>query len=464
MWLLATLAVLGFLFAGADVHAVHGSSPSDDSLSKIRPNPFGCEILDIGTLFFRLWSDLGKDSGSTFMSNIFPTVITSTLLLTIMVIMLTLGLYGTVAQVASCMVNTVVSQLQGMKNNTGFAELIPAVVSAFLCFVIASAFHGAMSPFTVLGFIAVCGPRHESDVPGAPALETGLLDEPAAMETAAAQVRLLKANPFDKFIRTTLENMHRSFTQMVTAPAQILPQLVLLIINTAIFLIWVGLYPLGILLVFSTVLWTILELQYQRVMVLRGSTDDNASVILVLFDLSAAMMPIGAILIVLVPVSCVVLPLFFLGFSVPGAFAEFKKHGNDCNAQGLMWLINIELALMQFFAAILQLNHPVLSLDHDLVLVFTVSIGCFWVLCRGQWESPGFLASACVTGGTSLTSGITLSAVLVGMCGPSTAAELFLSATEVVMIASTAVHFAASLGVILRGAKECCIYCEIITR
>ena len=231
------------------------------------------------------------------------------------------------------MVNGVVLQLRVLQTpDIGFADMIPAVVSALAyCFAIACSFVGALPPLIVLGLIAGSGPHqlitsddstgssaggansNECPVPTLDGVNTdtssvqeGDSNKEPLLQTnmntfpANAHLLLQLMNPFDASIHSTASRMVENKTNMFTTPVQFLPQLVLLIINMAVLLIWVALYPLGILLVFSTVLWRPLEAQCEC---FRAKFKDPQLTLL------CCNAPHRSY-----PVSCIVLPLFFLGF------------------------------------------------------------------------------------------------------------------------------------------------------
>jgi hypothetical protein len=177
---------------------------------------------------------------------------------------------------------------------------------------------------------------------------------------ANAHLLLQLMNPFDASIHSTASRMVENKTSMFTTPVQFLPQLVLLIINMAVLLIWVALYPLGILLVFSTVLWRPLEAQCEC---FRAKFKDPQLTLL------CCNAPHRSY-----PVSCIVLPLFFLGFLlVPGAWSKFQQqvHRNEDKVAGLLWLVNIELLLMQLGGACLEFMHPLHVLNQGYLISYT---------------------------------------------------------------------------------------------
>jgi hypothetical protein len=347
----------------------------------------------LGTLWFGLWDQTCDQLG---VSIVFTSTISAVLLLGIIILLIALYIFGTLAQVSGSMVNAVVLQLQAMQASKGFAEIVPAVVSALACFAVGCVFQGALAPFTVLGFVAASSPHQirstdDDDEP--------LLEQPTNLEP---RILLGAGNPFDGSIKSTCVTMAKCMSKMCAEPVQFLPQLVLLSVHAAILLIWIALYPLGILLAFSTLLWMLLEAQYDR---FRRCTDP--------LDASAAMLPTGAMLVVLVPVSCIVLPLFFLGFvfleNVRDTFQERKE---DPKIAGLLWLINIELVLMQLCGACIELTQSELVLDEGFLITYTVVIGLCWLLITCTYVRPIFMQAVCLTGCTAMSSGVSVIAVV----------------------------------------------------
>jgi hypothetical protein len=135
----------------------------------------------------------------------------------------------------------------------------------------------------------------------------------------------------------------------------------------------------------------------------------------------------------LIPVSWPTLPLAMLALMAPGTFKTFQELVELSHMKGMIWMLYIELLLMQLPLLILKfLNTSVWEIDKDLalasfVLVIVASSFYNFISCQGNND---ILASVVITGLSDIYTGALLILHVIG----DASSEQYALPTRYVMI------------------------------
>jgi hypothetical protein len=379
-----TAVVIGALFAFVDFCWAH-QYVDDEELGQMPANPFVRGLTAVGRAVMALARTVQeKPSLSTVLSFLAPAII----FICLGALFCALFVYGMMLQIGTSLIfHAVVEQKKLGSNSNAFADKISLILTVAILALFAIPFYAVTSPLMVIGFIGTIGTwgglgtpdrtdgDAESDVPplGPPSYDE-------AVRTAIG-VGDESRNPFDKNIADTCRKIKDKAT--CGEYRNIIPNMILIVINFILLIIWLVLYPIGILIVTTGVLWKLLEAEYGELLECRRISERPAT-----------MLSIGALLLALIPVSWPTLPLVILAFMVPGTFTSFHKLVVVSHMKGMIWMLYVELVLMQLPVLIVKhLDAAAGNVDKNLalanfVLLIVASSFYYFVSWQGNTSVP----------------------------------------------------------------------------
>lgn len=422
-----TAVVLGTLFAFVDFQCWSITAVGDGELERVPANPFNRGISSVGrALAAMVGAMLAKPSLSTALSCFAPMII----FIVLGVVFCALFLYGMLLQIGTSLVfHAVVDQRKLASPDSSFGDKISHILTIAIVVLFAIPFYAVSSPLIAVGYIGTIGTWGGL---GANGQDDGPPTYENAVRTAIGVDEDQSRNPFDKNISDTCTRIKEKAT--CEGCLTVIPHVILIIINCILLIIWFVLYPVGILIVATAVLWKLIEAEYGELLECRRTSER-----------SATMLSIGALLLALIPVSWPTLPLAILAFLVPGTFTSFSAIVQVSHMKGLIWMLYVELVLMQIPILILKyLDDAVSQLDKSLalanfILIIVASSIYYFVSWQGNTSVP---VSIVITG----LADIVTSALLILHFMGDASSEQFAFPARLIMSCSIAIQSIVIIG------------------
>ena len=443
------LTVLGMGFALINFYVTSiDHELSDDDLKKIPVNPFWRGLTSVGSALSALVSTATENpSVTTIVACFVPAV----MYIILGVVFSVLILYGVMVQIGQHLVCNAVLDFRMMSRaGATFAEILAHVLAIASKMPIAVAFHAITSPLMIVGIIGMIGKYGNLGTVADDDENRGLLynhgqgDKPptydeavrGAIVSTTADGDRVPVNFCDQNIGNTLNEMIKCIGDTCNQPYLLIPNIILIVVNIMLLAIWIILYPIGILIVMTTVLWKLIEAEYGELLECYRLTETPA-----------IMLSIAALLLMLIPVSWPTVPLLLIAFFIPRTFRHFADVVDVPHMRGMLWMLYMELVLMQLPVMIIKYRDPTVSgIDKRLalanfILVIIASSMYFIVSAVG---SPNIVVSVIITG---LADIITGSLLILHFVGDGASAGEFALPTRIMISISISIQAIIITGV-----------------